>query len=86
MDIRLKVFVEGQNVPIQEDLDGKDAESSRYLLFIDDHPAGVTRKRCMDNYRGNSPGTIILKVGINTRVIHNLGSYLQSKVRVICVD
>ena len=50
MNIRFKVFVEGQNVPAQEELDGKDAEASHYLLLIDDHPAGVARVRCIDHY------------------------------------
>lgn len=50
MDIRFKVFVEGQNVPIQEELDGKDAESSHYLLLIDGNPTGVARVRAMDQY------------------------------------
>jgi predicted GNAT family N-acyltransferase len=50
MAIRFKVFVEGQNVPMQEEVDGKDAEASHYLLLIDFHPAGVARVRCMDHY------------------------------------
>ena len=50
MDIRFKVFVEGQNVPIHEEVDGKDIEASHYLLSVDDHPAGVARVRCTDHY------------------------------------
>lgn len=50
MTIRFKVFVEGQNVPLQEEVDGKDAEASHYLLLIDGHPAGVARVRSMDHY------------------------------------
>ena len=48
--VRFKVFVEGQNVPVEEELDGKDAESSHYLLLVDDQPAGVARVRCVDYY------------------------------------
>lgn len=48
--IRRKVFVEGQNVPLQEELDGKDGESEHYLLSIDNQPAGVARVRFIENY------------------------------------
>ncbi len=50
MDIRFKVFIEGQNVPFHEEVDGKDAEASHYLLLVDDHPAGVARVRSMEDY------------------------------------
>jgi predicted GNAT family N-acyltransferase len=50
MAIRFNVFVFGQNVPLQEEVDGKDAEALHYLLMIDNHPAGVARVRCMDHY------------------------------------
>lgn len=50
MTIRFKVFVEGQRVPIQEEVDGKDKDASHYLLLIDNHPAGVARVRKMDHY------------------------------------
>ncbi|MFA5959858.1 MAG: GNAT family N-acetyltransferase [Tatlockia sp.] len=50
LDIRFKVFVAGQGVSIEEDLDGKDAESIHYLLYINAHPVGVARVRCMDDF------------------------------------
>ena len=50
MGIRFKIFIEGQQVPILEELDGKDAISSHYLLLINNHPAGVARIRCLDHY------------------------------------
>ncbi len=50
LEIRFKVFVEGQNVPLEEEVDGKDAESMHYLLFINEHPVGTARVRCMDSY------------------------------------
>ena len=50
MRIRFNVFVQGQDVPIEADLDGKDPESSHYLLFINNEPAGVARVRSIDPY------------------------------------
>lgn len=50
LDIRFKVFVEGQNVPIEEEIDGKDDQSEHYLLFSDTTPAAVARVRHLENY------------------------------------
>ena len=50
LEIRFKVFVEGQRVPIEEEQDGKDAKSEHYLLFINEHPVGTARVRCMDDF------------------------------------
>ena len=49
-DIRFQVFVVGQQVPIEDDIDGKDAVSIHYLLKVDDRPAGVARVRYLDDY------------------------------------
>ncbi|MBI2786661.1 MAG: GNAT family N-acetyltransferase [Legionella longbeachae] len=49
-NIRKSVFVEGQNVPLNEELDGKDKDSDHYLLLINDQPAGVARVRFMEDY------------------------------------
>ena len=48
--LRFNIFVEGQNVPIQEELDGNDTKATHYLLSIENHPAGVARVRCMGSY------------------------------------
>ena len=45
MEIRFDVFVEGQGVPIQEEVDGKDSISDHYLLFYNEYPSGVARVR-----------------------------------------
>ena len=49
LDIRTKIFVDGQKVPVSEELDGKDESSDHYLLFVDSHPVGVTRVRFIEN-------------------------------------
>lgn len=48
--IRETVFIQGQKVPFAEELDGKDGESTHYLLYVDEQPAGVARVRYIDQY------------------------------------
>lgn len=43
--IRHEVFVKGQNVPLEEEIDGKDPECQHYLLTVDNRPAGTARIR-----------------------------------------
>ena len=43
--IRKKVFIEGQKVPVSEELDGKDEGSLHYLLLFNERPVGVSRVR-----------------------------------------
>lgn len=84
--IRLKVFVEGQGVLLEEELDGKDVESEHYLLFIDEFPVGVARVRCIDDfakiervgildeYQGRGLGRNIM-----TFILSDLGSHSTIK-------
>jgi predicted GNAT family N-acyltransferase len=48
--IRRQVFVEGQNVPINEEVDGLDPTSEHYLLYLNQLPAGTARVRYIDDY------------------------------------
>lgn len=41
--IRRIVFVEGQNVPEAEEIDGRDGKCTHYLLCIDGEPAATAR-------------------------------------------
>jgi predicted GNAT family N-acyltransferase len=45
LDIRRKVFIEDQNVPEADEIDGLDGESDHYLLTLDNSPVGTTRVR-----------------------------------------
>ena len=47
--IRTVVFVEEQNVPIEEEIDGLDPEADQYLLRVDNTPAATARVRYPDN-------------------------------------
>lgn len=71
--IRKKVFVEGQKVPIEEEVDGKDQDSDHYLLLLDKRPVGVARLRylsdiakiervaTLDDYQGMGLGKILME-------------------------
>jgi predicted GNAT family N-acyltransferase len=48
--IRHKVFVLGQQIPLEEEMDGQDENSIHYLLFLDNKPVGVTRVRFISDY------------------------------------
>ena len=50
LKIRTIVFIEGQKVPIHEEMDGKDSESDHYLLFVNNQPAGVARVRFIEDF------------------------------------
>ena len=50
LSIRYQVFVEGQNVPIHEEVDGLDSSSEHYLLFLDQLPVGTARVRYAEDF------------------------------------
>ncbi len=43
MDIRFKVFVEEQAVPVEEELDGMDEVSTHFVAILNGNPVGVAR-------------------------------------------
>ncbi|WCN39252.1 GNAT family N-acetyltransferase [Aneurinibacillus uraniidurans] len=47
-DIRIRVFVEEQNVPLEEELDEFESESTHFLLYKDGIPVGAGRFRVVD--------------------------------------
>lgn len=48
--IRYEVFVKGQHVPLNEEVDGLDSSSEHYLLFLNQLPVGTTRVRYINDY------------------------------------
>lgn len=48
--IRYQVFVEGQKVPVDEEIDGLDCESEQYLLFLNELPVGTARVRYIEDF------------------------------------
>ena len=45
LDIRRKVFVEEQFVPLEEEFDEYEADSLHYLAYCDNIPCGTARRR-----------------------------------------
>jgi len=74
MSIRNKVFVEGQNVSLSEEQDGKDSDSDHFILLVDNNPAGTCRVRYIESlakiervailaqYRGLKLGNALMQV------------------------
>ncbi|MFA6304054.1 MAG: GNAT family N-acetyltransferase [Legionella sp.] len=50
LEIRRHVFIIGQKVPVNEEIDGKDNDSIHYLLSINEKPAGTARVRIITDY------------------------------------
>ncbi len=73
LNIRKTVFILGQNVPEDLEVDGKDQSSDHYLLTVDHIPAGTARVRyiqdaakiervaVLDMYRGRGFGEQIMR-------------------------
>lgn len=73
LTIRHQIFVEGQRVPVDEEVDGLDASSEHFLLFLNQLPAGTTRVRytgdfakiervaILEPYQGKGLGHILMK-------------------------
>lgn len=73
LTIRYQVFVEGQCVPVNEEIDGLDSHSEHYLLFSDQQPVGTARVRIieeiakiervaiLDAYQGRGLGHVLMK-------------------------
>jgi predicted GNAT family N-acyltransferase len=49
LKIRRKVFIEGQNVPEEEELDGLDCDSDHYIIRLNDVASGTARIRYIQN-------------------------------------
>ncbi len=48
--IRYQVFVEGQKVPLHEEVDGLDPLSDHYLILFNQLPVGTARVRYIDDF------------------------------------
>lgn len=50
LTIRYQVFVEGQKIPVNEEVDGLDSTSEHYLLLFNQLPVGTARVRYIDDF------------------------------------
>ena len=77
LSLRRTVFIEEQNVPENEEVDGDDPNCEHVLLTIDETPVGAARLKYYDNfikvqrvcvledYRGQGIGSNIINFIIN---------------------
>ena len=73
LDIRQQVFINGQNVPVHEEIDGQDPFSEHYLLLLKHIPVGTARVRyiediakiervaILETYQGQGLGHVLMK-------------------------
>lgn len=78
MDIRIKVFVEEQKVPLEEEHDSYDQVAQHFGVFIDEHMVGtgrliiqnqigkIGRIAILEKYRGQGLGTQLIRTIIST--------------------
>ena len=84
--IRKKVFVEGQKVPLYEDLDGKDAASDHYLLALNNVPIGVARVRLLGTIAKIERVAILAEhqgQGLGKTIMHEILSDLNDNPAVL---
>jgi predicted GNAT family N-acyltransferase len=80
LQIRKKVFIEGQNVPPDEEIDGKDQDSEHYLLCLNEAPAGVARVRFVENFAKIERVAILDEYqgqGLGKEIMHKILADLQ---------
>lgn len=72
-DIRFKVFVEEQAVPVEEELDGMDEVSTHFIATLDGNPVGVARlmpsgqigrMAVLMPYRKHGIGALLLRAAV----------------------
>ncbi len=91
--VRHKVFVEGQNVPEDIEIDGKDPECYHVLLTKNDIPIGTGRMEqdghigriaVLEEYRGMNFGTMIMNKLEEIAVMNGIMTvYLNSQKQAI---
>ena len=50
INIRKEVFIKGQNVPLDIEIDGLDPESEHFIAYLENEPIGCARIRTNKNY------------------------------------
>jgi ElaA protein len=82
--IRRIVFIEGQNVPENEEVDGRDEDALHLLLRLEDVPVGtariliegdagkIGRVAVLDEHRGKGLGVELIKASLQVLRDHGL--------------
>ena len=61
LDIRMVVFVEGQDVPLHEEVDGLDEQCTHFLALADGQPLGTARLRITTHGEARAERVAVLK-------------------------
>lgn len=78
LEIRKKVFVQEQKVPIQEELDGLDKKAIHFLALLNDQPVGTARVR-IDSYYYKIERVALLKEARGKNIGRHLMHAIQQK-------
>ncbi|WP_394235362.1 GNAT family N-acetyltransferase [Niallia oryzisoli] len=80
--IRKKVFVEEQQVPPEEEIDKLESESTHFILYINEEPAGAGRFRTVDGY-GKVERICVLKdyrgTGAGKAIMEKIEAYAKKE-------
>ena len=98
-EIRYEVFVVGQGVPAEEEIDSYENESFHFLAYADDVPCGAARWRfteqgiklerfaVLEKYRGKGVGSALVEAVLNDIKGRHLSKgktlYLHSQIEAM---
>ena len=89
-DIRYEVFVIGQKVPVEDEVDEFETTSTHYLAFLNNNPVGAARWRftekgvklerfaVLDAYRGRGVGSSMV-----IRILNDIKNHPDAKGKEI---
>ena len=66
LEIRLEVFVEGQNVPLEEEVDGRDEQCSHFLASEGGRALATARLRITDQGEARAERVAVLQAARGT--------------------
>lgn len=85
-DIRRQVFIVGQNVPEELEIDGLDQEATHYLIYVNDLAIGTARVRLINPQEGKIERVAILESyqgqGYGSKLINFILKDLQEHTNV----
>lgn len=98
-EIRHEVFVQGQHVPVEDEIDPYENESNHYLAFLNNTPVGAARWRItqkgiklerfsvLKEFRGRGAGSALVEQVLNDVKNSEAGKekeiYLHAQIEVV---
>ncbi|MCK4902885.1 MAG: GNAT family N-acetyltransferase [Thermoplasmatales archaeon] len=82
INIRKEVFIKGQNVPLDIEIDGLDSESEHFIAYLGNEPIGCARIRTNKKYARLERIAIIKKhrcKGFGTKLTNFLIDYCRKQ-------